>query len=178
LIPEPEAVENQARWDRLFPWVAATGASFQVIAVDIIPPSSSWMMLAFVPVGLVALWPAPMSFPPSGTLQWLRTMPEDHRREAIGCLAMLAKMVLVGVGLILLVPILVVATSLGALLALHRFAPQFADPETAKLIGVSTLLLLMILILVPLERRRKRAREQRLADHHHMMSGGDSFNST
>ncbi|WP_169974302.1 PH domain-containing protein [Tautonia rosea] len=178
LIPAPEAAENQARWDHLFPYVAATGASFQVIAVDVLPPSSSWIILAFVPVGLVSLWPAPTSFPPSGTLQWLRTMPEEHRRKAIDCLAMLAKMILVAVRLILLVGILVVATSLGALLALHRFAPQFADPETAKLIGVSTLLLLMILILVPLERRRKRAREQRLAEHHRMMSEGDSSPST
>ncbi|WP_161602253.1 PH domain-containing protein [Tautonia marina] len=177
-IPAPDATDNQARWDHLFPYVAATGASFQVIAVDVLPPSSSWMILAFVPVALVALWPAPTSFPPSGSLQWLRTMPEEHRREAIDCLAMLAKMVLVGVGLILLIPILVVASSLGALLALHRFAPQFADPETAKLIGASTLLLLTILILIPLERRRKRDREQRLAEHHRMMSEGDSSPST
>jgi hypothetical protein len=174
-IPAPDAIDNQARWDRLFPLVAAIGASFQVIAVDVIPPSSSWMILAFGPVGLVALWPAPTSCPPSGTLRWLRSMPEDHRREAIGCLAMLAKLMLVGVGLILLIPILVVAAILGALLALHRFAPRFADREAARVIGVWTLLFLTILVLVPLERRSKRDRERRLAEHHHhSMSDGNS----
>ncbi|MEW4566527.1 PH domain-containing protein [Tautonia sp. JC769] len=174
-IPSPDAIDNQSRWDRLFPVVAATGASFQVIAVDVIPPSSSWMILAFVPVGVVAVWPAPASFPPSGTLRWLRSMPEDHRREAIGCFAMLAKLMLVGVGLILLIPILVVVASLGALLALHQLAPRFADLETAKVIGAGALLALTILVLGPLERRRKRDRERRLAEHHHhSMSDGNS----
>jgi hypothetical protein len=162
-IDEDEAARNRARWDRLFPWVSAVGASAQVLIADAYPPPSRGFGLGFVVVLIVALWPAPGSFAPSGTLQWLRSIPGETYREIIGCLWMLAKAILITVGLMILAFASFIAMVLGILVTIKRIDPGFAADGPAVLIVSFVLIIMLLPILFVIDRRNERAIMRRVA---------------
>jgi hypothetical protein len=153
-IDEAEAEENRERWDRLFPWVLATGASAQVFILDAFPPPSKICALAFLPIFIIGFWPAIGSFPPSETLQGLRTLPADVRREVVACLGILAKSILVLVGVLGMIKVGLKSAMAGALFLRHRFAPGL-HPAWVGLVPVA-LLLLGVILVEWLDRRSKR----------------------
>jgi hypothetical protein len=153
-IDEADADENRERWDRLFPWVLATGASAQVFILDTFPPPSKVCTLAFLPIFIIAFWPSIGSFPPSETLQGLRTLPADVRRELVACVTILGRFVLLLIGLFGVLILGIKGATAGAHVLRHRFAPGL-HPAWVGLVPVA-LLLLGVILVEWLDRRSKR----------------------